>query len=908
MNNDNKVKVKRHISIKTAVISAFMAVMLISFGTIGYFVFSGWISSAKKATGTIAEEVNQHIYKQIDSYVQSPARFNESIHNVIENQAVDFTGENTRDKFFAGILYSADYKLYSVCYATADGRLYGARRNNAGLVEIVRNDGETGGNTRYYSTNRDFSAGEVIDEEEKSDPRLQVWYKSAVEREYPTFSPVYINETLGEMAISYACPVYNSDGSLNGVLGSQMLISDIGLYLNETVSRYDGYVIIFEKENKQLVAHSQKALILRQNREGEWIRTDLDNLENRDLQLAYANYLEDYESGFYYEGKDDNWYMNVKEIEMTGLKWMVISAIPESYLLGSALKSFSIALILTGVFLALSLAVYIILTSKLLKPISSLLSQTVSFAEGDLSARAEVKRNDEIGLLTTSFNNMAEEIQSFVTGLEDAVKKRTLELENTNKTLEENKNRLQLILDSAAEGIYGMDLEGKCTFCNKQCVEILGYKDQSELLGKEVHNLIHHTNKDRTTSHFHECAILKAIEKGEGVHSDEDMFWRADGTSFDVEYHSYPQIQNGRVVGAVITFMDITQRKQREAEIQYLYSYDTLTGLLNRRSFEDNRNSVDIPENLPLSVIFADINGLKITNDVFGHSAGDRLIKKSSDILKQACRPKDLLARIGGDEFVLLLPKIPYNVALEILDAIKQGFADARMEAVKCSISLGVDTKQNSDQSLDEAMANAENAMYKDKILYRNSTNKDIVDTIIHTLHLRSVPEKDHSESVSALAARLGKELNLPEDEIIKLKRAAYLHDIGKIVLEKDMLEKYAIDEEELEKFKQHSVVGYRILNLFDETLDVAEYVYSHHERWDGKGYPRGIKGEQIPLISRIISLTETFDRIYRRNKTVREDYKQVTLEEIKRSSGTQFDPRLTEVFLNMAEKDDFLL
>lgn len=277
-------------------------------------------------------------------------------------------------------------------------------------------------------------------------------------------------------------------------------------------------------------------------------------------------------------------------------------------------------------------------------------------------------------------------------------------------------------------------------------------------------------------------------------------------------------------------------------------------------------------------------------------------------ILKQACRPKDLLARIGGDEFVLLLPKIPYNVALEILDAIKQGFADARMEAVKCSISLGVDTKQNSDQSLDEAMANAENAMYKDKILHRNSTNKDIVDTIIHTLHLRSVPEKDHSESVSALAARLGKELNLPEDEIIKLKRAAYLHDIGKIVLEKDMLEKYAIDEEELEKFKQHSVVGYRILNLFDETLDVAEYVYSHHERWDGKGYPRGIKGEQIPLISRIISLTETFDRIYRRNKTVREDYKQVTLEEIKRSSGTQFDPRLTEVFLNMAEKDDFLL
>jgi putative nucleotidyltransferase with HDIG domain len=199
-------------------------------------------------------------------------------------------------------------------------------------------------------------------------------------------------------------------------------------------------------------------------------------------------------------------------------------------------------------------------------------------------------------------------------------------------------------------------------------------------------------------------------------------------------------------------------------------------------------------------------------------------------------------------------------------------------------------------------MANAENAMYKDKTINRSSINKDIVDTIIQTLHKRSRYEQLHSINVQNLSAELGKALNMPETELVKLKRAAYLHDIGKIVLDYSLLNKNALDIEEQEKFKQHSVVGYRILNLIDETLDLAEYVYSHHEKWDGKGYPRGLKGEQIPLISRIISLTETYDRVYRRTIKETENYKQVSLEIIKEAAGSQFDPELTSLFLEIAE------
>ncbi|HHU63366.1 MAG TPA: transporter substrate-binding domain-containing protein [Clostridiales bacterium] len=489
--------------------------------------------------------------------------------------------------------------------------------------------------------------------------------------------------------------------------------------------------------------------------------------------------------------------------------------------------------------------------------------------------------------------------------LEISVQERTRELHKANYTLEASNDKLQLILDTAAEAIYGIDLDGNCTFCNRSCVKMLGYSDQSELLGKNMHRLIHHSRQDGTPISIDDCTILNTLIKGEGSHVEDEVFWRADGTFFYVEYFSYPQIKNGEITGAVITFLDISKRKQKEAEVEYLYCYDVLTGLYNRRCFVEYAAKMDIPENLPLSVIFADINGLKMTNDIFGHSAGDALIKKSSEILKQASRHNDVVARIGGDEFVILPPNTTKENAKDILARIKSGFAEARVEGIKCSISLGADTKRSPNQSLEEVMARAENAMYKDKTMNRSSINKDIIDTIIDTLHSKATREKQHSITVSELCSDLATALHLPETEISKLKRAAYLHDIGKIVLSEDLLVKDTLTDEEFEEMKQHSVVGYRILNLFDETLDLAEYVYGHHERWDGTGYPRGLKGEQIPMLSRIIAVTETYDRVLNRGTLPYEKRKLAALNVIKNGAGTQFDPQIAQLFAQMIEKEE---
>mgnify|MGYP003756774729 FL=1 len=475
------------------------------------------------------------------------------------------------------------------------------------------------------------------------------------------------------------------------------------------------------------------------------------------------------------------------------------------------------------------------------------------------------------------------------------------ELNDTIQLKDESGNDLRLILDTSAEAIYGIDKEGKCTFCNRSCLEMLGYTDEKELLGKDMHRQIHHTRADGRPFPVEECRIFKAFSLGEGAHAEEEVFWRKDGTSFAVEYSSYPKIKNGEIVGAVITFMDISQRKEREAEIRYLSCYDALTGLQNRRCFEENRAAIDTQENLPLSVIVADINWLKMTNDIFGHAAGDGLIQKASDIFRQVCRPGDIIARIGGDEFVLLLPRTSWEGAMEILSEIKSRVAGACADAIRCSISAGVSTKRSPSQSLDDVILDADNGMYMDKTVNRKSENRQMLDTIIEALHAKYPREKQHSTDTQKLCTRLGAALKLPANEISKLEQAAYLHDIGKIVLDRKIMEKDVFSREEISRIMQHPLYGYRILSLFDDTLDIAGYIYSHHEKWDGTGYPKGLAGEQIPLISRIIAVCEAYARVTRTQRLPAEERSPAAIRYIREGAGSQFDPQIADALIQLA-------
>lgn len=256
--------------------------------------------------------------------------------------------------------------------------------------------------------------------------------------------------------------------------------------------------------------------------------------------------------------------------------------------------------------------VYSKIINKYLKPAGSILNTTDKIAKGDLTKRADVVRNDEIGRVANSVNEMADTISMLVNNLEMNVKKRTLELEYANSALNEERQKLELILNTTAEGIYGMDREGKFNFCNQSFLDILGYTNQGDLMGKNVHYLIHHSYKDLTPMLLEECKIIQALNKGEGVEVEDEVFWRSDGTSLEVSYTSSPQYKDGELIGAVVTFSDITDRKQKESKIRYLTYHDSLTGLYNKSFFEVELERLDTERNLPISIIIGDVKGNEI--------------------------------------------------------------------------------------------------------------------------------------------------------------------------------------------------------------------------------------------------------------------------------------------------------
>lgn len=482
---------------------------------------------------------------------------------------------------------------------------------------------------------------------------------------------------------------------------------------------------------------------------------------------------------------------------------------------------------------------------------------------------------------------------------------RNHDLAKINTDLSLNQEKLEILLASTEEGIYGINLKGECIFCNKSGLEFLGYNVESELLGQNMHEQIHSKNKEGGSVDIRACKIFRVFMDGKSVRVSDEVFWKKDGTSFDVEYSASPQRKGDTIVGVVITFRDISQEKAALEHMHYLNTHDWLTGVNNRSFFEKALEEMDRPENLPISVVFSDINRLKLTNDIFGHSAGDELLIKGAEILTNYIKEGDILARIGGDEFVIVLPRTDILEATKIQVDIQKHFASHSVNSFPCSMAVGCASKTVEDEEMSQTIINAEGEMYKEKTITRQSIHEDMVYSLINSLHNKSLREKSHSENVMRYSEIIGKALNMPITELVQLKKMAYFHDIGKLVLEKELLLNEGVySREELARIKQHPAIAYRILNLFDETLDIAGGVYAHHENWDGTGYPKGLKGEEIPYMSRIISIAEIYDALTNRiggNSLSKEE----ALKEIESISGSKLDPNITSVFLDAMSKED---
>ena len=226
------------------------------------------------------------------------------------------------------------------------------------------------------------------------------------------------------------------------------------------------------------------------------------------------------------------------------------------------------------------------------------------------------------------------------------------------------------------------------------------------------------------------------------------------------------------------------------------------------------------------------VNGLKLFNDAFGHHMGDMLLKNVSEVLIKVSREKDNVARVGGDEFLLLFPKTSSEDTEKVINEIYEEIEKIRLKNVIVSVSIGWDTKIYKEQELREIYAKAEDHMYRKKITESQSMRSKTIKVILDTLNETNYREKIHSEKVSELSNKIGNAMGLNQQILKELEIAGLMHDIGKIGVSKQLLEKpEKLDKEEYEDIKKHTKIGYHILKSVDTYSTLAEYVLSHHEK-----------------------------------------------------------------------------
>jgi len=355
------------------------------------------------------------------------------------------------------------------------------------------------------------------------------------------------------------------------------------------------------------------------------------------------------------------------------------------------------------------------------------------------------------------------------------------------------------------------------------------------------------------------------------------------------------------ITGVCSMLFHMTLACQRsEATSRYLGTHDILTGLYNRAFFEKELERF-ANSNIPVTVVICDIDGLKLVNDTFGHAAGDQLLLVTTQIIQCAIRSGDTFARIGGDEFALILPAADDNMVHSLCEEIRSQIMqhNQKSSTIPISISLGYAVRHNKTIAMQELLKEADQRMYREKLHHSQSARSNLVQTVMKLLEERDVHTENHSERLQNFVSKLARYLQLSETRIADLKLLAKFHDIGKVgIPDHILLKQEPLTDDEKKEMQRHCEIGYRIARASIDLLPIADWILKHHEWWNGNGYPLGLAGNEIPIECRILAITDAYDAMTSDRPYRKAISRETAIAELKQCAGTQFDPDLVYAFI----------
>ncbi len=435
-------------------------------------------------------------------------------------------------------------------------------------------------------------------------------------------------------------------------------------------------------------------------------------------------------------------------------------------------------------------------------------------------------------------------------------------------------------------------------FVSRGCEDIFGYTPE-ELTGHgsvEYEDLVHPDDASW---------VVNRVQ--------EDI---AQGRPFEVEYRVHSKNgdvkwvwEKGRAVGRNASgseilegfLTDITEYKKFQERLNFLSFHDSLTGLYNRNFFEEEMARLGDGRSTPVGIIVCDLDGLKFINDTLGHHSGDTMLINAADILKNNFRSSDMIARIGGDEFAVLLTDADQRITNDLVQRLRMSVEEYNSHApwIPLSLSIGYSMSEDNHVDMQTLFREADNRMYREKIQTEKSTHSSTVQALTSALEARDFITEGHSKRLQELMASLASSLFMSEDSINDLALLAQFHDLGKVgVPDRILFKPGPLNEEEMREMKKHCEIGHRIAQSIPELAPIAEWILSHHEWWDGRGYPRGLQGEDIPLPARMLAIADSYDTMISERPYKKAVSPEAALQELQRCAGTQFDPNLVQTFI----------
>jgi diguanylate cyclase (GGDEF)-like protein/PAS domain S-box-containing protein len=471
-------------------------------------------------------------------------------------------------------------------------------------------------------------------------------------------------------------------------------------------------------------------------------------------------------------------------------------------------------------------------------------------------------------------------------------------LRQSERRYRQEKEYLDNLIQNSADAVVILDEHGRITRWNKQAHLASGYSFQ------EVRGM--HFSRFHTDHEEMEHMLAELREKG-SVQGHEISFITQGGRTVPCSISvSIIRDDQDQMLGSINILRDLTEWKRTQQKLEEKSLHDSLTGLYSRSFFEEEMKRLADDRYCPIGLVVSDINGLKLINDTLGHDKGDELIQATGRILKECFRGSDIIARIGGDEFAVLLPESSFAILRTCCQRIREKVTHFTRQhpQLGLSISIGYAVEDRAPADLNTLFKKADDAMYKDKLRDSDSSRSATVQALISSLEVRDHIGEGHAERLSEYVQRLGRSLELSAERLHALHLLAWFHDLGKAGIPDNILFKPStLTRDEYQEMQRHCEIGHRIALSTSDLAPIADLILKHHEWWDGRGHPLGLAGEDIPLECRILAIADAYEtmtshRPYRSPLSHEE-----AIKELRRWAGTQFDPKLVERFIRIAQE-----